>query len=185
MRAISLLKMWPGISNCELAQSGHDLHVEFDEQVLRHEDVVLAAEAALRVARDCDRRATAGSDQASPATDDLSTSASWDMLIAGGSFVLGAAGLVLPGIPSVPFLVLGCHSLVRAYPQLQPWLDSIPAVGQLLSAPSANENKWTDPNFVAKTLILGALVAAFFLIVHPPLPLVLACEVGMMLFSIH
>ncbi len=165
---------------------GHELDVEFDPKVVTPGEIVLAAEAALRVARQCGEGPfLIDLDQIAPSTSDFHSGASWDVLVASGSMLLAVAGLVLPGIPSVPFFVLSCHSLCRACPQLEPWLHSIPGVGQLLRASSANEGKWTDPNFVAKALLFGALLAAFFLVVHPPLPLVLACELGMMFFSIH
>jgi uncharacterized membrane protein YbaN (DUF454 family) len=117
--------------------------------------------------------------------DERAGGTGWDLLDACGSLLLAAAGLVLPGIPSAPLFVLSCDSISRAYPQLRPWLLSIPGIGQLLRAACANESLWNDPNFVAKTLVLGAVVAAFFLLVHPPLPIVLACELGMMFFSVH
>jgi uncharacterized membrane protein YbaN (DUF454 family) len=188
IRSASLLRMWPGVIGAEwlLTASGHELDVEFDPQVLTPGDIVLASEAAIRVARRYGKRSTfTHSGQASPAADDLPTGPFWDALVAGGSLLLAAAGVVLPGIPTVPFFMLSCHSLSRACPQLQPLLHSLPGVGKLLRASAATESKWTDPDFVAKSLVLSGLVAAFFLIIHPPLPLVLACEFGMMFFSIH
>lgn len=186
--AAGLLRTWPGVvaSNCVPAMAAYELDVEFDPDFLTTADVVLAAEAALRVARDCiDNDAWLDPNPFGSAPDGLTRGISWDMVVAGGSMLLAVAGLVLPGIPSVPFFVLSCHSLCRTYPQLQPWLHSIPGVGPLLRASTGIESKWSDPNFVAKTLILGGLAAAFFLAIHPPFPLVLACELGMMFFSIH
>jgi uncharacterized membrane protein YbaN (DUF454 family) len=186
-RSTSLLQMWPGIraSDWRPTLAGDDLDVEFDPQVLNSRDVVLAAEAALRVARaESDCPETSNLDHTS-LVDHLKSFASWDVVLAGSSMLLAGAGVVLPGIPSVPFFVLGCHALCRAYPQLKPWLHSIPGVGQILRSSKVSENHWSDPHFVAKTLIIGVLVAGFLLIVHPPFPLVLACELGMMFFSIH
>jgi uncharacterized membrane protein YbaN (DUF454 family) len=188
VRSASLLRKWPGVcvSECLPTFWGHELDVEFDPQVVMPGEVVLAAEAALRVARQCaGGPSMTDSDQIAPSITNLPSGVSWDMLVGAGSMLFAALGVVLPGIPSVPFFVLSCHSLGRACPQLRPWLHSIPGVGQLLRASTADDSKWTDSNFVAKTVILGALVAAFFLIVHPPLPLVLACELGMVFLSIH
>lgn len=188
VRSASILRRWPGVcaSDCLPTFWGHELAVEFDPQVVMPGEVVLAAEAALRVARQWgDGLSMTDSDPIAPSASLFPSGVSWDVLVAGGSILLAALGVILPGIPSVPFFLLSCHSLGRACPELQPWLHSIPGVGQLLRASTADDSKWTDPSFVAKTLILGALGAAFFLIVHPPLPLVLACELGMVFFSIH
>jgi uncharacterized membrane protein YbaN (DUF454 family) len=188
IRLADLLRMWPGItlSNCVPAQFAHEFDVEFDPEILTPSDVVLAAEAALRVARACeDLGSLSNPDRHSTAIDGLAGIISRDVLVAAGSMVLAVAGLILPGIPTVPFVVLGCHALGRAYPQLQPSLHSIPGLGQVLRASTANESQWSDPHILAKTLILGGLFAAFLVIVHPPFPLILACELGMMFFSIH
>ena len=180
-RAAGLLRMWPGIRVCQPIGGSAELEIEFELFALSAEDVVLACEAALRVASGWQD----GASGSHPPGQPTGSGTTWDALVAGGSLLLAFAGLAVPGIPSVPFFVLGCDSLCRACPQLQPWLHSLPGVGQLLRASAANENRWADPDFLAKTLILGALVAAFFLIVHPPFPLVIACELAMMLFSIH
>jgi uncharacterized membrane protein YbaN (DUF454 family) len=188
MRSAGILAMWPGVSvsDCRPSPWGHELDVEFNPLALTPGNVALASEAALRVASVCENRLTEiDSDRMPGTTDEFPSGTSRDVLVAAGSLVLSVAGLVLPGIPSVPFFLLSCDALGRACPQMWHWLLSIPGLGQILRASTLHEINWNDPNVVAKTVMLGALVAAFFLVLHPPLPLVLACELGMMFISIQ
>jgi uncharacterized membrane protein YbaN (DUF454 family) len=103
--------------------------------------------------------------------------------LAVGSVLLGVVGMVMPGIPAVPFLMLGCEFLSRGYPPSRSWLRSIPAVRERLRDGTQKGNPWSDPWDLGKCLALCFLAAAFFLIVHPPLPIVLAFELGVMFFT--
>jgi len=186
-RAAILLRAWPGVEDCRRIPGSAEVEIQFDIEVLSPEDVVLASEAALRVARRWRSGTLAGCDSSQATGDESGSGATWDLLVAGGSLLLAFAGLVLPGIPAVPFFMLGCNSLSHHYPELRASLLSLPGVGHLLCAAAAsrNPNQWRDPQFIAKTLLVGFLVSAFVLILQPPLPLVLACEIGTALFSIH
>jgi uncharacterized membrane protein YbaN (DUF454 family) len=184
-QAAGLLRIWPGISGCRRIGGSAELEIEFDVQALPAEDVVLVCEAALRVASAWRSRNQAAHDAGQSMGDAAPSGAACDLLLAGGSLVLALGGLVLPGIPAIPFFLLACNTLSRRYPHLRTWLMALPRVGPLLHTSAATAKQWSDPQFIVKSLLLGFVVAAIFLILQPPLPLVLACEVGMALLPIH
>ncbi len=145
-----------------------------------------AAEAALRVVRSRGRRAarTGPGANVSP-SDHPAVNPARALIVAGASFALAVAGLILPGTRSLPFLLLAGDCLGRSYPPLRPRLLSLPGIGDRLRASDTTESLGLDPHFLGKCLALGLLATALFLVVHPPLPIVLAFEFCTMFFSIH
>ncbi len=145
-----------------------------------------AAEAALRVVRGRGRRAarTGPGANVSP-SDDPAANPARDLFAAAASFALAIARLILPGIPSAPFLLLAADCLSRGYPPLRPRLLSLPGIGDRLRASDTTERLWLDPHFLGKTVVLGLLAAALLLVVHPPFPIILAFELGTFLLSGH
>ncbi len=108
-----------------------------------------------------------------------------DLAPAGSSFALAVAGVLLPEIPSAPFLMLTAHHLIRSSPTVHHWLLRIPRVGDLVRKLEASGGLKLDRRSLLKAIGLGLLSAAF-LIVHPPLPLVIALELGLMaFFGVH
>jgi uncharacterized membrane protein YbaN (DUF454 family) len=105
-----------------------------------------------------------------------------DLLIAAGSFALAVMGLVVPGVPTVPFLLLSHHHLHRAAPRTTAWLDRLPGLRSLRQSPT-NAPCWEDPMALCKSIAWSAVVALFFLVIDPPLPLALALEFGLAVFS--
>jgi uncharacterized membrane protein YbaN (DUF454 family) len=161
-----------------------EIEVEFDIEAMSPADLVLTSEAALRVARgSTGDGASTGFGTFPAAGSELARGSSCDLLVAAGSMLLAVIGLVVPGIPAVPFLMLGCEFLSRGYPPSRSWLDSIPAIRQRLSNSARDGRPWNDPLYLGKCLALCFLTAAFFLVIHPPLPIVLAFELGLMFFS--
>ncbi|MGO9469538.1 MAG: DUF454 family protein [Isosphaeraceae bacterium] len=187
-RVASLLSTWPGVCRCRVVPADGDLDVEFDLLALSRVDLMTAAEAALRVARGRGRRTARtgpGASASASACDDPAANPARDLFAAAASFALAIAGLILPGIPSIPFLLLAVDCLSRGYPPLRPRLLSLPGIGDRLRASDGTESLWLDPHFVGKTVVLGLLVAALCLVVHPPFPIVLACEFGAFFLSGH
>lgn len=45
---------------------------------------------------------------------------------------LGAIGVVLPGVPATPFLLLASAAFMRSDPRLHAWLSNVPAFGPLI-----------------------------------------------------
>jgi uncharacterized membrane protein YbaN (DUF454 family) len=106
-----------------------------------------------------------------------------DLALAGGSLMLAAAGLVLPGIPSLPFLVLTGHYAVRLSPTLRRFLTRQPWFAPLVAEVERLEClRGLDRRSILKLAGIAALAVAVFLIIHPPLPVVLALEFGLMAF---
>lgn len=54
------------------------------------------------------------------------------LLVAGLAFVLGMVGVVLPGLPTTPFLLLTSYLLMRAWPALNERMLRSPFIGSLL-----------------------------------------------------
>lgn len=54
------------------------------------------------------------------------------LLLAGGSFVLTVVGLIVPGIPTVPFLLATSYYLARSSPSLNARLRRMPVLGPVL-----------------------------------------------------
>jgi uncharacterized membrane protein YbaN (DUF454 family) len=104
-----------------------------------------------------------------------------DLALAGGSLTMAVAGAVLPGIPSLPFLMLTVRHAARLSPQFdqflrrQSWasalLDHVENSGSLLRL---------DARCLPQVLLFTVFAAAVFLILHPPLPVVMALELGVM-----
>jgi len=185
-RLAGLLSIWPGVNGCRVVPADGELDVEFDLLALGRVDLMTAAEAALRVVRGQGRRASRTGPGASVSpSDDPAANPARDLFVAAASFALAIAGLILPGIPSLPFLLLTADYLSRGYPPLRPRLLSLPGIGDRLRASDTTESLWPDPHFLAKTFVLGLLAAALFLVVHPPFPIVLAFELGTLFFSGH
>jgi len=183
-RVAGLLSMWPGIRGCRVAPGDGELEVEFDLLALGRIDLMTAAEAALRVVRGQGRRAAGtGPDGSDSVSDDPSANPARDFLVAAASFGLAIAGLILPGIPALPFLLLAADFVSRGYPPLRPPLLSLPGIGARLRASDTTGSLGLDPHFLGKTVLLGLLAAVLFLVVHPPLPIVLAFELGTLFLS--
>jgi len=185
-RLAGLLSIWPGVRGCRVVAADGELDVEFDLLALGRVDLMTAAEAALRVvSRRGHGAARSGPDARPSLSDDSAANPTRDLCAAAASFALAIAGLIVPGIPSVPFLLLAADSLSRGYPPLRPRLLSLPGIGDRLRASDTTECLWLDPHFLEKTFVLGLLAAALFLVVHPPFPIILAFELGTLLLSGH
>lgn len=50
-------------------------------------------------------------------------------LLALGSFALGLIGVVLPGLPTVPFVLLSAFAAGKGWPQFESWLLQHPELG--------------------------------------------------------
>ena len=119
-----------------------DLDVEFDLLALSRVNLMTAAEAALRVARGRGRRTARtgpGASASTSACDDPAANPARDLFAAAASFALAIAGLILPGIPSIPFLLLAVDCLSRGYPPLRPRLLSLPGIGDRLRSPTGRK----------------------------------------------
>ena len=105
-----------------------------------------------------------------------------NLALAGGSFAIAIAGVVLPGIPAVPFLLLTGHYLIRSSPELCQQLEQIPAIGSLIKRVEGMGNLKFDRRSLVKMIGMGVLAVSAFLIFHPPLPVVILLETGIMAY---
>jgi uncharacterized membrane protein YbaN (DUF454 family) len=105
-----------------------------------------------------------------------------DLAMAGGSFALAVGGAILPGIPTLPFLIMSGRYAVRVSPKIERLLQSQPWCAALLAEAEARSGAALDWRSLSKTIGMAVLFAAAILILHPPLPVVLALELGLMAF---
>jgi uncharacterized protein len=104
-----------------------------------------------------------------------------DMALAGGSLALAVAGAILPGIPSLPFVILAARHAARVSPQFDRFLRRQPWAAALLESMDNPAGVLRlDAKCVIKMLLITLLAVAAFLVVHPPLPLVIGIEVAVM-----
>lgn len=184
-----------GASCVELELSAHRcrFHFEpnrFDESELARR-VSLAIKAAtmavqLEASGCVDRRITSALQEpsiASGSEDELPVRTGGDrcrcMALGGGSLVAGVAGLVLPGIPTAPFLLLSAHYFMQSSSTFRRWLDGTPLLGEIVRKLEASGRTVLDRSLLLKSLGMGILLGLVFLVVHPPLPLVMAIELGL------
>jgi uncharacterized protein len=104
-----------------------------------------------------------------------------DLALAGGSLTMAVAGAILPGVPSLPFLLLATRHTVRLSPKIDRFLRRWAWSATLLDKAEASAALLRlDRRFLLKVLPIIVLAAATFLIVHPPLPVVIALEIAVM-----
>jgi len=106
-----------------------------------------------------------------------------DLILAGGTFTVAVAGMIVPGVPTAPFLLLSHHYLHRAAPATLAHLCHLPGVGWVIRKADRADRSWKDRGALWKSLTWSALTAAVLLVVHPPLPVALAIEFGLAAFS--
>jgi hypothetical protein len=106
--------------------------------------------------------AVIGPDNAKTATRRPSDSAGFQgipcLVLAGGCFALTLGGLVLPGIPTVPFLIAGSYFLARSSPRLHQRLLHFPLVGPVLQEWERFRSLGTESKDKLLKLGLGILV---------------------------
>ncbi|HWT78401.1 MAG TPA: hypothetical protein VN648_06320, partial [Candidatus Methylomirabilis sp.] len=64
----------------------------------------------------------------------------------------------------------------------QRWLDGIPKLGEIVHKLEASGGMVLDRSSLMKTLGIGILLGLMFLVIHPPLLLVMAIELGLTVF---
>jgi uncharacterized membrane protein YbaN (DUF454 family) len=105
------------------------------------------------------------------------------LVLAGGSLTMAVAGAILPGIPALPFLLLTARHAAHLSPGIDRFLRGRPWSAALLSqAEAPGSLLQLDPRTILKMLPPFAIAAAAFLIVRPPLPVVIGLEIGVMAF---
>ncbi|EGM79675.1 hypothetical protein Rhein_0135 [Rheinheimera sp. A13L] len=90
-------------------------------------------------------------------------------LLAGISLLLGLIGVVLPGLPTVPFLLLSAWSAGKGWPRLEIWLLAHPSFGPPLK-------RWREHGAVprkAKYMAAGMMSLSVVMLLLSPAPFLL------------
>jgi uncharacterized membrane protein YbaN (DUF454 family) len=103
-----------------------------------------------------------------------------DLAMAAGSFALAVGGLILPGIPTLPFLIMTGRYAVRVSPAIERLLLGQPWCAALLADAEPDSGSMLDWRSLTKMIGLSALFATCFLILKPPSPVVIGLELGLM-----
>lgn len=102
------------------------------------------------------------------------------LALAGGSFALAVGAVILPGIPTLPFLIMTGRHAVLVSPRIERWLEHRPWCAALLTEAERSLGTTFDRRSVSKMVSLAALLVAGICVFHPPLPVVLLLEIGLM-----
>jgi uncharacterized membrane protein YbaN (DUF454 family) len=106
-----------------------------------------------------------------------------DLAMAGGSFTMVVAAAILPGIPTLPFLVMTARHTVRLSPRIERLLKRRPWAAALLRhAEDPRDHVSLNWRSLAKTLLITVLVAAALFVFRPSLPILIALEIAVMAF---
>lgn len=98
----------------------------------------------------------------------LLTLSFWRVL-ACGSLLLGLIGVVLPGLPTVPFLLVSAWSAGKGWPSLELWLLAHPSFGPPLKS-------WREQGAVprkAKYLAIAMMSLSVVILLVSPAPFLL------------
>lgn len=161
----------PGVQSCRVTRLSRHLLIQFDPAVTAPGRVRTAAEEAFRHALRpaLDRSTTEAS--AAPAVARGLHRAGY-LALAGGSFALTLVGLIIPGVPTVPFLLATSYYLVRSSPRLNRALLASRFFGPIVS----DLQTWGGLRRVNKLKLIGLTVVVSVVttvIAGPPLVLVL------------
>jgi uncharacterized membrane protein YbaN (DUF454 family) len=179
----------PGFRTCQAYPWSGRVKVEVDAETAAPGVLVAAAETVLRKQNSASRpHGNAASmppvAAQEPSIPDSRSRRLVELVLAGGSFTIAVAGFVVPGVPSAPFLLLASQYLVRSAPKTHRQLSRVPGVGRVLRRVGKPIHPGTDRQALLATIGWSLLTAVAFVIVHPPLPVVLALEFGLFTLSV-
>jgi uncharacterized membrane protein YbaN (DUF454 family) len=102
------------------------------------------------------------------------------MAMAGGSFALAVGAVILPGIPTLPFLIMTGRHAVLVSPRIERLLKRHPWCAALLAEVETSSEPTIDRRSLSRMVGLAVLFAAGIWILHPPLPVIFVLEFGLM-----
>jgi uncharacterized protein len=161
------LRRQPGVLACRVSPWRHDLKITYDPAQWNDLTLVGLAEAILQ------RMVCPDSDLSAAENGTTPTLASglrrlYYLAMAGGSFVLTLVGLIVPGIPTVPFLLATSYYLVRSSPRLSRLLSRSWFFGPILTDLSKRGGlrPINKIKLIGLTLALGTVT---LVLIGPPL----------------
>jgi uncharacterized membrane protein YbaN (DUF454 family) len=104
------------------------------------------------------------------------------LAMAGGSFALAVGAVILPGIPTLPFLIMTGRHAVLISPGIERLLKRQPWCAALLAEAERTLGTTLDWRSLSRMLGLSVLLAAGIWVFQPPLPDILVMEVGLMAY---
>ena len=165
------LRGQPGVLACRVSPWRHDLTITYDPAQSNDLALVGLAEAILQRIVCPDPELSAAEKGTTPT---LATGLRrlYYLAMAGGSFVLTLIGLVVPGIPTAPFLLATSYYLVRSSPRLNRILSRSWFFGPILTDLSKRGGlrPINKIKLIGLTLALGTVT---LVLIGPPLVLVL------------
>ena len=161
----------PGIHSCRARLWERDLEIRFDPEVTSASVLIPAVEDAFRRTL---RPALDESTAEEPGTPAVASGLRRVryMAMAGGSFTLTLVGLVVPGVPTVPFLLATSYYLVRSSPTLNRKLLRSRFFGPILVDLETNGGlrRINKVKLIGLTLVVSVVT---LVVIGPPLILVL------------
>jgi uncharacterized protein len=189
VRVARVLRGLPGVAACRANPWFGRVEIDIDSVLITVADLATVAETtccqesgAVDAAATAPPEGPADSEEGTPA-ETRHRRRLVDLLLAGGTFTVAVAGVIVPGVPTAPFLLLSHHYLHRGAPETLGRLCHLPGVGWMIRKADRAERSLSDGRALWKSLTWSALAAAVFLVVHPPLPVALAIEFGLTAFS--
>lgn len=155
----------PEVQSCHAHRWSRQLDVVYSADLADPMHIASTAEAALRRTSEA---------QAEPERPVLVRGLRriWYIAMGSGSFVLACVGLVVPGVPTVPFVLLTSYYFVRSSQRLHGMLLRSRLFGDILR----DWEKWGGMRRAGKLKVIGftvALCAITLLLATPPVALVI------------
>lgn len=101
------------------------------------------------------------------------------LAMASGSFAMAGAAAILPGLPALPFLVMGGRHSLLVSPRVERLLERHPLGQTVLEKLESESGRSFDWRWLLTMLALASALAAAIWIFQPPLPVVLLLELGL------
>jgi hypothetical protein len=139
-----------GVASCRLSRWSRGLAVDLSHGELAPDHLIDGAERALAASRGGDDHAAVGR---LPIPTRLA-----NLALAGVSFAATLVAIVIPGMPTVPFLMATGYYLARSSPRLNAALRRAPLFGQILG-------EWEEHGRVSRSSKRGLIGFTLFVIV--------------------
>ena len=102
--------------------------------------------------------------------------------MAGGSFAMAVGAVILPGIPTLPFLIMTGRHAVLISPRIERMLKRHPWCAAILAEVETASDSTMNRESLWKMVGLAVLLVAGIWLFQPPLPVILLLEFALMAF---